>query len=267
MGRLIGYMANRSDRLSGVFDQEREAIAPPADSRPDAWGIGFYQGGEVLHKKRPREAGDPINWEKVARGVRSDCVLIHFREATVGDYRADNTHPFRMRQWLFAHNGTVEGFPAVRERLVDSLPDFLRRNIQGSTDSECIFHLLLSFLHDAGHLDLPDGDAAVILRALRSTTTLVERYCTEVEAPPPELNLMLTNGRTLFALRHGRPVFYAERTGLPTDVPGRNRTGSFRYVVVSSNGLEQPAGYQELPAHSVLVVDRNLAVDVRPLME
>ena len=50
MARLIGYMANRADRLRDAFHQERAAItALPADLR-SAWGLGFYQGDEVLHK-------------------------------------------------------------------------------------------------------------------------------------------------------------------------------------------------------------------------
>ena len=53
MARLIGYIANRADRLRDAFQHERDAIAGlPADQR-GAWGIGFYQGDEVLHKKQP----------------------------------------------------------------------------------------------------------------------------------------------------------------------------------------------------------------------
>ena len=53
MARLIGYMANRADRLRDAFQHERAAISGlPADQR-GAWGIGFYQGDEVLHKKQP----------------------------------------------------------------------------------------------------------------------------------------------------------------------------------------------------------------------
>ena len=50
MARLIGYIANRADRLRDAFQHEHDAIAGlPADQR-GAWGIGFYQGDEVLHK-------------------------------------------------------------------------------------------------------------------------------------------------------------------------------------------------------------------------
>lgn len=263
MGRLIGYMANRKDRLADVLDEEHDAIAPGPDFRPDAWGIGFYQGGEVLHKKRPKLDEGPIDWEKVARGVLSDAVLIHFRHATVGDFRSDNTHPFRMRQWLFAHVGTIEGFAAIRESLLESLPDFLRRNIRGSTDSEHLFVVLLSFLHDAGQLDHGDADPEVVLGAIRSTRALIARHCEEVGAPPPTLNLMLTNGRTMYAVRHGGPMYYAERTGMRSE--RREATGPFRYVIVYSDGEDPPVGYTELPEGSVLTVDRNLEVQVQPL--
>ncbi|GAB5544848.1 MAG: class II glutamine amidotransferase [Sandaracinaceae bacterium] len=265
MGRLLGYMANRTDRLGDVLDEEREAIAPPADFKPHAWGIGFYQGGEVLHKKRPKLDEGPIDWENVARGVRSDAVIVHFRHATVGDFRADNTHPFRLRQWLFAHNGTVHGFDAIRERLLENMPDFLRRGIRGGTDSEHVFHALLSFLHDAGQLDHPDVDDKVVVAALRSTVALLDRLCAEVGAPAPTLNIVLTNGRHMYALRRGRPLFYVERTGLPGEGPTTKGAGAFRYVLVFSDGETAPAGYTTVENDSFLIVDRNLSVSTQTL--
>lgn len=265
MGRIIGYMANRKDRLGDVLDEEREAIAPPPGFRPDAWGIGFYQAGEVLHKKRPKLDDGPIDWEKVARGVLSDAVLIHFRKATVGDYRAENTHPFRTRDWLFAHNGTIHGFDAIKPRLLDSLPDFLRRNIRGSTDSEHAFAVLLSFLHDAGQLDRAEPDENAVRSAISTTAALIARHCAEVGAPEPTLNLMLTNGRTLYALRRGAPFYYAVRNALPSEGPPAKGAGAFRYVILCSNGAEAPVGYETLESNAILTVDRNLDVMIRAL--
>lgn len=265
MGRLLGYMANRTDRLGDVLAEEREAVGVSDDYRPDAWGIGFYQGGEVLHKKRPKIDEGPIDWEAVSGGVRSDCVVIHFRRATVGDFRADNTHPFRMRQWLFAHNGTVKGFAAIKDRLVESLPDFLRRNVRGSTDSEHVFHVLLSFLHDAGQLENPDADEKVVRGAIRSSVALLDRYCDEVGAPEPTLNLILTNGRTMYAVRRGAPLHVAERAGLPSDGPSASEPGAFRYVMVFSDGEKAPPGYSAVEPGSVLVIDRNLNVSTHRL--
>ena len=102
MARLIGYMANRADRLRDALHQERHAIAGlPADRR-GAWGIGFYQGDEVLHKKQPTPDGEPMNWSVIADNLKTDCAIAHVRQATVGGFSVDNTHPFRLRQWLFA---------------------------------------------------------------------------------------------------------------------------------------------------------------------
>ncbi|MEM9729065.1 MAG: hypothetical protein AAF997_10795, partial [Myxococcota bacterium] len=63
MSRLIGYVANRSDRMRDALHQERDVMkqeaAPPSAS---GWGIGFYHGDEVLHKKRPTQAGEVVDW-------------------------------------------------------------------------------------------------------------------------------------------------------------------------------------------------------------
>jgi predicted glutamine amidotransferase len=265
MGRLLGYMANRSDRLAAVLEEERAAVEVPEGFEADAWGIGFFQGGEVLHKKRPRAKG-PVDLGEMVGSVQSDCVILHLREATVGAQRAENTHPFRMRQWLFAHSGTVEGFAAIRGRILDALPDFLRRNIRGTTDSEHIFHVMLSFLHDEGVLDHPDADPQIVHHAIRSTVAILDRHAAEVGAPPPTLSCLLTNGRYLYALRRGQPLLYVERSGLP-QTPDRGAAATLRYVLLTTAPERAPIGYQELPEGHVLRISRDLQVHIAPLMQ
>jgi glutamine amidotransferase len=249
-------MANRTDRLVEALIEEDVAVGPASSIVADAWGIGFYQGGEALHRKRPSSiARNTVSWSDIAGNVNTDCAIIHFRTATVGDYRAENTHPFRMRQWLFAHDGTVHGFEAVREALIEAMPDFLRRNIRGTTDSEHVFHVFLSFLHDSGQLDHPDIDARTVLGAIRSTIALVDRVAAEVGAPPATLNLVLTNGRQMFAVRRGAPMHYTSRD---IDRGGRGAATTFRYVMVASNGLDIPPHFRSLDDGEVLVIVRNL---------
>ncbi len=267
MGRLIGYMANRADRLRDALHQEREAIAVAPSYPLAGWGIGFYQGGEVLHKKRPLPEGEAIDWEQVANGVRSDCVIIHMRHATVGDFRSENTHPFRMRSWLFAHNGTIDRFAALKERLLETMPDFIRRNVRGETDSEHFFHVVLSFLHDAGQLDQPDVADKAVLNALRSAVRLVDRLAKEVGAGAPTLNLVLSNGRRMYALRRGSPMMLTERQGLhdPADEADESGPTQTRYVLVVSDGARTPAGYRPIEEDTVCVIDRGLHVSMHAL--
>lgn len=267
MGRLIGYMANRADRLADAIFQER-ALAVATDSAsletPTGWGIGFYQGGEVLHKKRPRREKAEPDWDQITSSIRSDCVVLHVRQPTVGDFRAENTHPFRMRSWLFAHHGTIDRFATIRESLVQSLPDFLRRNIRGSTDSEVYFHVLLSFLHDTGQLDHPDLDERAGVGAVRSSVALIDRLVAEEGGETSSLNMVLTNGRRMFALRRGLPMAYVRREGifemrqginpLPPEGPGSRLC----YVMVRSNGVSTARDWHSMNDDEVLTIDRNL---------
>jgi glutamine amidotransferase len=267
MGRLIGYMANRADRLPEALEEEKLAVGETPSEAADAWGIGFYQGGEVLHKKRPHRGGDRVGWSDIAGNVRTDAAIIHLRTATVGDYRAENTHPFRMRQWLFAHVGTVAGFDAMKDALLDPMPDFLRRNVRGTTDSEVLFHSLLSFLDDAGKLDDVDAEPKTLLQAARSTVSLVDRMAQEVSAPAPTLSFVLTNGRQMLAVRRGLPMSFVEREiSGDARAQGRGPASTLRYVMVV--GGETPVvapQHRALEDSQALVIEHDLRVSLHKL--
>ncbi|MCC7534749.1 MAG: class II glutamine amidotransferase [Deltaproteobacteria bacterium] len=266
MARLFGYMGNFSERLRHALYQEREVLAVSESSRPDAWGIGFYQGGEVLHKKRPFAGPERVDWLAVTSGLRADCLVGHVRHATIGDLRADNTQPFRFRSWLFAHSGTVSRFEAVRPRLLEGLPDFLRRSVRGDTDSELIFYAILSFLHDAGQLDNPDVAPEAITDALRATVAQVDRLVAEFRGERSSLDCILTNGRTIMALhRGGPPMRWAERKGImqvdPAAKDAKNLDlDAVRYVLVVGGATKPSIGYSDLPDGSAIAITRDLEV-------
>jgi glutamine amidotransferase len=269
MGLLFACMISRPDLLGDALLEEREALDAALPKVADGWGAGFYQAGEALHRKLPQPIEGQISWSGVLDGVRSHVVVAHVREATVGDRRADNTQPFRMRQWLFAHVGEVAGFAAIRERMIESLPDFLRRNIRGQTDSEVLFHVVLSFLHDAGQLDSVDVAAAAVVGALRGAVTLADRYAREVGATPRSLSLALTNGRQLYVLRRGSPLCLAQRDRLAhrgdAMEPKQDPRQAIRYVIVASHNGTAPTGYREVAEGEVVCIDRDLHVTLQTL--
>ena len=271
MARLIGYMANRADRLRDAFHQERAAItALPADLR-SAWGIGFYQGDEVLHKKQPTPEG-AVQWSAIAENVRTDCAIAHVRQATVGGFSVDNTHPFRLRQWLFAHVGTLTAFDEIHENLRADLPDFLRRNIRGSSDSELFFHWILAGLHEANQLEAQNPSQGTVLQAISYAVNKIDGLVGS-SRPSSTLNMILSNGRGLFALRHGGSFGYVERTGLadpanpeiPAEREARPGSPLLRYVMLLSGGQEVPAGYQSVQDRHLLTVNRDLEVRTQAL--
>ena len=263
MGLLLACMTSRADLLGEALLEEREALNRALVKGADGCGAGFYQAGEVLHRKRPRPIDGQVEWAGVLDGVRSHVAIAHVRTATTGGGDED-TQPCRMRQWIFAHVGELAGFEAVREPLLESLPDFLRRNIRGNSDSELLFHVVLSFLHDAGQLDSMDVADATLVSALRSSVTLLDRHSREVGAEPKSLTLALTNGRQLFALRRGSPLALVEQERVPqrqSDAPGGTPTGSMRYVIVASTpDDDNPSDYRTVRDGEVVCVDRDLNV-------
>lgn len=200
MARLFGIIGNRPDLAARVLAFEAEALRARSKGAPLGWGLGFYQGGEVLMRRRPIDDRPEIDVARLAADVRADLVLGHVRHATIGALRTENTHPFRYRQWLFAQTGTVPEFEHVREKLVASVPDFLRSGIRGDTDAEVLFHVFLSFLHDAGRLNDGLVEASLVREALRSSLAVVDGMTAEVGAEAAKLNVMVSSGDQLFAM-------------------------------------------------------------------
>lgn len=204
MARLFGLIGNRADLAGRVLEVEREALRVPESLIPPgsvSWGIGFYQGGELLLRRRPSDERRNLDVSALTQGLRSDLMIGQVRAATSGALRAENTHPFRYREWLFAHTGSIEHYPRIRQQLLDSIPEFLRKNIRGDTDSEILFHIVLSFLHDAGRLQQGDTHPRTIAAALSSSIALIDQLVAEEGASSSgHVNILITNGECLLAL-------------------------------------------------------------------
>lgn len=252
--RLVSLMATRRDRMGAIAHQERAILNHSNDDARAGFGVGFFHGDEVLLKKRPRGDQGVRDWHSVLPRLESHCAVLHAREATIGDFRNENLHPFRMRSWLFAHVGTIDGFELIRDRLVDSIEASLGRNIRGQTDSEVLFHVVLSFLHDAGQLELRHPDSNALALAIRSTFTLIDRLCVEVGKAPPCFSLVLTNGYVLGAMTRGLPLGFLHRDSLFDPPEALESPGDLRYVMVCSG---EHSELTPLKNGQLLVVERS----------
>lgn len=213
MARLFGLIGNRADLAGRVLASEASALSVQSRGGQLGWGLGFYQGGEVLMRRRPIDDRPTIDVAKGASDVRTDVLLGHVRSATVGSLRTENTHPFRYRQWLFAQTGTLPSFDSIRERLVESVPEFLRSSIRGETDAEMLFYVFLSFLHDAGRLNDPITPPSHVREALRSSLAVIDGMAAEVGGEPSQVNVLLADGEHLFALHRGARMGYRVYAG------------------------------------------------------
>ncbi|BDG07006.1 class II glutamine amidotransferase [Anaeromyxobacter paludicola] len=245
---------------------------------PDAYGFGYYSSGGVLIGKRPSGAPSLLRLSGLTGAIHSEALVAHARYATVGGLKDENTHPFRYRRWLFAQDGTVEGFAQVRPLLLAAVPDHLRRHVEGETDAEHVFVAFLDLLKKAGHeLDDYDLEPAAAAQALARTVRQVDAWCREAGVQRTSaLTLLATNGRILVAVRRGRPLHYALLEGIvpcalhdidaatPESDP-RLRAHRVVKAVCMASQLQQQNGFIEVPEGSAVAVSRALQVTVSPL--
>ena len=98
----------------------------------------------------------------------------------------------------------------MRDRLIASVPDFLRSGIRGDTDAEVVFHVFLSFLHDAGRLDDGVVEPSLVREALRSSLAVVDGMTAEVGGESVKLNLMVASSDQIVAV-HRSPAAMSVR--------------------------------------------------------
>ena len=275
MGALVAILQSDPNLLRcQVARLDAHVALTDGDRVPDAYGFGHYGGGSVLLGKRPTGASHPLGLGELVGQLDSEALLVHARQATIGKAKDENTHPFRFRRWLFAHDGTIEAFDRVRPTLVARLPDFLRRNVMGETDSELAFMWFLKLLKDENRIDELDLDAGTAARALAGTVRQLEAWCREAGAQrPSRLNFVATNGRLLVATRRGGPLHYALLEGIvpcaihrvdlrtPESDPHLRPHRRVKAVAFSSR-IRSANGFIEVPEGSTVAVGRTLQVSV-----
>lgn len=146
------------------------------------------------------------NLMQMSRKLRSECLIAHVRGenyfggATPRVGRA-NLHPFQHEgsRVVLAHNGGLNRFAEMRYDLLPHLAPGAAERIEGTTDSEWIYALLLSRLH-AGERGSagPDALADAVEETLRILHEIRERRGIHFASG---VNLFVSDGRSLVATR------------------------------------------------------------------
>jgi predicted glutamine amidotransferase len=173
----------------------------------DGFGIGWYGVGDepgVFHSVEP--AWNDRNLRELSRHIKSPLVFAHIRASTGSPVQQTNCHPFRYRNWLWMHNGAIRDFDRVKRDLMLEVAPELYPHIEGSTDSELLFHLALTYglEHDAPS-------------AVEQAVGLVEEVGSQHDVEYPiQMTIATTNGVRIWAFRYSsegesRTLFYSTR--------------------------------------------------------
>ncbi|PLS82195.1 MAG: hypothetical protein CYG59_04780, partial [Chloroflexi bacterium] len=142
MCRLLSYVTRSPVMLRELLGDGLEEFQQLSHLHDDGWGLAAYdEQGRLICRKAPEPAHSSPAFADLIEKVRTDTLLVHLRRATPGlSLRYENTHPFTVGSYAFAHNGRI--WPVGK--IEDLIDRHHRRHIQGTTDSERFFLALLS---------------------------------------------------------------------------------------------------------------------------
>jgi len=238
----------------GLVDQSLHSRMGAETTNGDGFGLGWYGAGDApaLYKSVAPAWGDQ-NLRELAAAVESPLFIAHVRATTGTAIQQTNCHPFRHGRWLFVHNGVIAGFAEMRRELMLALDPSLFPAVQGSTDSEVLFHLALTF-------GLEDDPVAAFERAIGLMEATAERHGVPNAV---QASLGLSNGEGLWAFRYStegksRSLFHSLDAASVRHLHPENerfqRLLDEDRLVVSEPLADLPGLWETIPESTVLIV-------------
>jgi len=257
MCRLLGIRANKPVDLEFSLANFQRL----SEQNPDGWGIGWYEGNKLQVYREAIRALNSEHFQPLSRKARSHIFICHVRRGTCGGRWEENCHPFRWRNWLFVHNGSVP-----REPLWKHLRRCHRDAIEGETDSEVYFHWILQ------NIEAHEGD---VVDGIRSALEII------YEANDfTGLNFLLSDGQRLYAYRDAScnldyySLYYLKRDPetLQQDTLRSEELGTLirskrlrgeKAVLICSERLTGVEKWEPIEPGYLLIVSRNLEIEMK----
>jgi glutamine amidotransferase len=243
MCRLLAYTGSPIYLDSLLVHQKTSLIAQSLAAREaktivngDGSGLGWYD--KLLEPGLYRStlpAWSDSNLASLCKQLQSRLFMAHVRAATSGEVTRENCHPFTSGRHLFAHNGQIGDYDALRRQIDSLIPDALYGQRRGTGDSESIF---LTAMGDG----LDTDPVGAITRTLNRVMALLK---THNASQPVRFAALHSDGRGLWAYR------WASDNKAPS-LYWRQMQGG---IVVASEPFDPGCpDWNEVPAQSVLLI-------------
>lgn len=237
-----------------LIDQSLRSRLGHTTTNGDGFGIGWYGSHSDLpfRYRCLHPAWSDTNLREAARAIHAPMFVAHIRAATDTPTQETNCHPFRYGRWLFAHNGLIREYPTVRRDLMMAVAPELFRWIEGSTDSEVMFFLALTF-------GLEREPGAALERMAGLIEDVGHRHGVEY---PLNMTVCATDGQQIIAVRYSsetdsRSLFHSTSfRHLRELYPDASRiadAGDEAVLVLSEPLLDLPHAWAEIPEGSVVL--------------
>ena len=190
-----------------LVDQSLHSQLGATTTNGDGFGVGWFDGSETPHTYRSAHpAWNDRNLRELAASVSAPVFMAHIRASTGTAVQETNTHPFRHRGWLWMHNGVIREFPTIVRDLRMAVDPSLYSSIEGTTDSETMFYLALTF-------GLEDDPPSAVERMVGFVEATGRKHGIE---HPIQMTVATSNGHSLWAFRYSserdsRSLFFSTR--------------------------------------------------------
>lgn len=281
MCRVLAYLGEPVSLRHVLFDTDSSLVRQSYSPRMMNTFLNLAGFGMVAWQPESVRADEPFlyrttslpsfdpNLRALADKLEPTCLIAHVRGVTFSEREvvgAANLHPFRFpgAKVALAHNGHLREFRRMRYDLIEHIrPEFAQR-IEGTTDSEWIYALILSLLDDPqgvpelGELREATTAALGVLRKVRARNGI------ETSSP---VNLFLTTGEDLVATRFSFDYgwYPDEDTLLETDLPYVSLWYTLGGEYVARHGKSAMTA-SETP-RSLLIASEPLTVDTTAWLE
>jgi predicted glutamine amidotransferase len=250
-------------RDRSLIDQSLHSRLGATTTNGDGFGVGWYDdAGEPRLYRSTHPAWNDRNLRELAAGVSSPLFFAHIRASTGTAIQETNTHPFRHGRWLWMHNGLIREFARLRRELVLAVDDALFPSVEGTTDSELMFYLALTFGLDGDPIGAVGRMVALVEKTGRAHG--IEH--------PIQMTVATTDGATIWAFRYSsegasRSLYFSTRLdALKAMYPESEelaRLSDETRVVVSEPLGDLEGAWNEVPESHVGIVQAG-ADELRP---
>ena len=235
-----------------IIDQSLNAQLGGFTTNGDGFGIGWYgDGGGTAPAvfKSTHPAWNDENLREVATQIRTPLLFAHVRASSGTPVQRSNCHPFRYGRWLWMHNGSLAGFQEVKHDLVTQVDASLYPRIEGSTDTETLFFLALTF-------GLVDDPPAAVARAVGLVEDVGRSHGVEY---PVHMTVATTDGESIWVFRYSSEkatssLYYSTEISqlrrLYPELEVLDGLGTDTRLIVSEPLRDLPGAWNEVPEGS-----------------
>ena len=280
MCRIFGFRSVLFSKVHSSLVSAENALMGQSRRHPDGWGLAYYVADTPHVVKSTIAAESDDIFKHVSGIVTSQTVLAHIRKATHGKLTLLNTHPFQHGRWTFAHNGNIKEFHKFKKELLAEISDDMRPYCLGETDSEVIFHLLLSYINKLVPVHDPQPDLDFVMKGISNAVTkickIIGRLSIKEAGIPTEnyLTFVISNGPIMIALSGGISLYYSthknkcpERDTCPSLAPWceTKAQGEMKvnHLIFSSEPLQGENVWNKIGPGEIIGVDSHMKLSTQ----